>query len=110
MRYYNQKIFSNEDPAYKKYLKNRGMNKIIQYDTPKFVHPTAEDAANFSTVNHIWKTGDRFFKLAHKYYEDATKWWVIALYNQKPTEFEVSLGETVYVPVPLDVVMYYMGY
>jgi len=110
MRYHKQKIFSNDSPAYKKYLKKRGISKIIQYDTPKLMHPTVEDAANFNSLNHIWTTGDRFYKLADKYYEDPEKWWIIALYNQRPTEFHVKLGDIIYIPVPLDAVLYYLGY
>lgn len=110
MRYQNQRAFLNIDPLYKKILKDRGMSQLTQYNTPKLTHPTTEDNLNLDVVNHIWKTGDRFYKLADQYYEDATKWWVIALYNQKPTEFHAKMGDIIYVPTPLDVVMYYLGY
>ena len=50
------------------------------------------------------------FKLASKYYDDPTMWWVIAFYNQKPTEFHLKLGDLVYIPVPLETVLFYIGY
>lgn len=111
MRYKNQSIFTNLDEAYKRYLKKtRGLTKIKQYDTPTFKHPTAEEMQNFQTISHIWGTGDRYFKLASEYYDDPTLWWVIALFNQKPTESHVSLGDVIYIPVPLESVLFHIGY
>ena len=83
---------------------------MSQYNTPQFKYPSPADAANFSTVKHIWGTGDRYFKLANQYYSDPEKWWVIAFYNQKPTEFHVKLGDVIYIPTPLETVLFYMGY
>jgi len=53
-------------------------------------------------VDHVWKLGDRFYKLAHKYYSNAEMWWVIAWYNQTPTESHVSPGQLIQIPLPLD--------
>ena len=111
MRYKNQRIFQNAGDAYKRYLKKtRGMEFIRQYDTPKFKHPSSEEMSHFSTVKHIWTTGDRLFKLANEYYSDPELWWIIGLYNQKPTEFHFKLGDVVYIPVPLETVLFYIGY
>jgi nucleoid-associated protein YgaU len=110
MRYKNQNTFVNAREAYKRYLKKRGLDKIKQYDTPTFKHPTAEEIKNFNRINHVWKTGDRFFKLADEYYNDPALWWVIALYNQRPTEFHVKLGDVIFIPVPLESVLFYIGY
>ena len=97
--------------AYKRYLKkSRGMEQITQYSTPKFRHPDVSDLRNFNEVTHVWKTGDRYYKLAHEYYGDAEMWWVIALYNQRPTEFHVKLGDILYIPTPLETVLFYIGY
>jgi nucleoid-associated protein YgaU len=110
MRYFNQNIYVNNDPAYQRYLKKRGMKLIRQFDTPQFRHPSAADRSHFKRAQHVWGTGDRFYKLADDYYQDPEKWWVIALYNQKPTEFHVQPGQVIYIPYPLDSVLYYMGY
>ena len=111
MRYFNQKVFRNLKAAYKRYLKKtRGMELIDQYNTPKFKFPSNAEAANFSTIKHVWGTGDRYFKLADRYYNDPKMWWVIAFYNQKPTEFHVKLGDVVYIPTPLETVLFYTGY
>ena len=110
MRYFNQTIFTNVADAYRKYLKSRGKKEITQYATPTFKHPSAGDASNFQVKNHIWGLGDRYYKLADQYYSDPEMSWVIALYNQKPTEFHMKSGDIVYVPVPLESVLYYIGY
>tara|TARA_A100001015_G_C15029342_1_gene732276 strand:+ start:1849 stop:2184 length:336 start_codon:yes stop_codon:yes gene_type:complete len=111
MRYKNQKVFFNDGEAYKRYLeKTRGLSQIKQFDTPTFRNPSASDASNFKAISHIWTTGDRYFKLAAEYYGDPEMWWVIAFYNQKPTEFHIKLGDIVYVPIPLETVLYYIGY
>ena len=111
MRYKNQEIFVNINEAYRKYLKKtRGMTNIKQYSTPTFKQPSPQESANFNTINHVWKTGDRYFKLAEEYYDDPTMWWVIALFNQKPTEFHVKHGDVLYIPVPLESVLFYVGY
>jgi nucleoid-associated protein YgaU len=111
MRYKNQQIFVNINEAYKRYLKKtRGMENIKQYDTPVFRHPTIEEIKTLNVVSHIWKTGDRYFKLADQYYDDPEMWWVIALYNQKPTEFQLKLGDIVFVPTPLESVLFYIGF
>jgi len=111
MRYKNQRIFRNDRKAYKRYLKKtRGLGLIRQFNTPKFKHPSVQEMSNFNTIKHIWGIGDRLYKLAHEYYSDSEMWWVIALYNQKPTEFHYKLGDVLYVPVPLESVLFYIGY
>jgi len=110
MRYHKQTIFYNKNEAYKRFLKSRGLTQITQYDTPKFRNPTANEIIDLNTINHVWKHGDHYYRLAEQYYSDATKWWVIALFNQKPTEFHIDFGEIIFIPTPLESVMYYLGY
>ena len=43
------------------------------------------------------------YKYAYEYYGDTNHWWVIAWYNNKPTDSHFNLGDTVYIPFPLDV-------
>ena len=57
---------------------------------------------------HIWKTGDRYYKLAAAYYGRPQLWWVIALYNQKPTEGHLKIGDVIKIPTSLDLLLYYL--
>ena len=52
--------------------------------------------------------GERLDSLAHKSYGDASLWWVIAQFNQLPTEGHVKLGNILYVPLPLERILQYM--
>ena len=110
MRYTNQNIIVNDKPDYRRFLKSRGMKSIRQYNTPTFQHPNVADLKNFKRHQHIWKPSDRYSNLASEFYNDPEKWWVIALYNQKPTEFHAKPGQIIYIPYPLESVLYYMGY
>ena len=43
------------------------------------------------------------------YYDVAELWWVIAQFNQKPTDSHYSLGDVVYIPLPLEKVLTLYG-
>ncbi len=107
MRYKQRLIAINDDELYKDHFENRGLPFIHQYTTPSFIHPNADQIKNLNEIVHPWIQGDRFYKLAHKHYKDSKLWWVIAWYNQKPTESHVSLGDTIYIPTPLAAVLKY---
>jgi hypothetical protein len=110
MRYKRQKIFLNDTRAYKRYLKGRGLKHIHQYNTPTFEYPSTLEFSNFNMIRHIWSTGDRYFKLADQYYNDPELWWVLAFFNQKPTEFDIEYGDILYIPTPLERVLLHIGY
>ena len=107
MRYKQRLIGLNNHELYRDHFENRGIPFVRQYTTPTFIHPTADQTQNLNEINHVWTQGDRYYKLAHKHYNDSKLWWVIAWYNQKPTESHVSLGDIVYVPTPLSAVLKY---
>ena len=69
--------------------------------TPKFKRINYHKLAKLETVTHTWSFGDRFYKLAHKYYESSTLWWVIAQTNQKPTDSHCTLGDQITIYMPL---------
>jgi hypothetical protein len=78
----NRFVFSNDDELYEDILRR--------------------------TFPHIWKTGDRYYKLAAAYYGRPQLWWVIALYNQKPTEGHLKRGDVIKIPTSLDLLLYYL--
>tara|TARA_R110002020_G_scaffold265148_2_gene479920 strand:- start:5330 stop:5668 length:339 start_codon:yes stop_codon:yes gene_type:complete len=79
----------------------RGIEEAEHYATPEF--KPLENQERYSLVNehHLWKVGDHYWKLAHIYYGDSSMWWLIAWYNQKPTESHVKIGDSIAVPLPL---------
>tara|TARA_R100001082_G_C4256844_1_gene113859 strand:- start:81 stop:422 length:342 start_codon:yes stop_codon:yes gene_type:complete len=92
----------NSSPLYKDYFAKRGVTSIEQYRTVTLKHPTAFEMADLTFATHVWTLGDRFYKLAHEYYDDSEYWWIIALYNHAPTEFDLKLGDIVQIPMPLE--------
>ena len=102
--------FRNESAQYRKLIERRGRTYINQYETPELMNVKPEDYGEISVIRKIWKTGDRLYKLADLYYNDSALWWIIALFNNKPTESHFKVGDTVYIPASLQEVMVLIGY
>ena len=101
-RYAGRTRLYNEDPLYKEIMENRGVKRILQYTTPVFRHPTVEEMTNLQLIPHLWKVGDRYWKLANSSYGDPQLWWVIAWFNQMPTEAFIRYGDVIQIPHPLE--------
>jgi hypothetical protein len=104
-RYAGKQILTNSEEQYKEYMRERGVKFIRQYASPEIRFPTYEELRTLETVGHIWKTGDRFYKLADKYYGDVELWWLIPWFNQILSESSLSLGDIVEIPLPLSAVL-----
>ena len=104
-RYINKFAALNGLDKYRHLFRERGVKYINQFRTSEMTFPTSEQMASLREVDYTWGTGDRYFKLAHKFYGDVSLWWVIAWYNQAPTESHLSTGEVIQIPLPLDSIM-----
>jgi hypothetical protein len=101
-RYANRIIFHNFEEIYRDYLEDRGLKFARQYVSPKFGKITQESYNKLDVDQKQWVIGDRLSKLAGKYYGSSKYWWVIAYFNQKPTEAHFKIGDTVYIPTSLE--------
>ena len=108
-RYDGRKIYLNDDDLYEEMFEERGVNSIRHYATPTLNHPSVEQVSSLNTIPHVWKTGDRYYKLAHDHYGDSRNWWIIAWFNKLPTEANIKYGDVIYVPHPLDRILSYLG-
>ena len=88
-------------------FQNRGVSFIHQYTTPVIRYPTQDELIKFSIATHVWKVGDRFYKLSHTYYGDARFWWVISWFNRTPLEGHLQIGDVVNIPLPLEEALVY---
>ena len=104
-RYDNRKIFTNNFDQYREYLEERGQSFLTQYVTPNLSHPGREDVLSLTLIPHTWTYGDRFYKLAHRYYNDVNLWWLIAWYNRAPTEFHLKAGDLIRIPTPIETII-----
>ena len=100
-RYRKRKILLNDDASYSEQFKERGVSSIKQFSTAEMSYPTSDDLEGVTINFEVYKVGDRYYKFAQKYYNDPTYWWVIAQFNQKPTENMLKPGDTLYIPTPL---------
>ena len=108
-RYENRKVKTLAKAMYREMFKERKVKFINHYETPKLPFMDASARAQLVSVPHIWKLGDRYYKLADEFYDDPTFWWVIARYNQKPLESDVKTGTVIYVPTPLEDVLEFIN-
>jgi nucleoid-associated protein YgaU len=107
-RYDSKRPKVNTTDVYEELREERGVSKITHYQTANLTHPTVEQRRQLERIGHIWKVGDRFYKLAHAHYGDTRYWWVIAWYNKKPTESHIKIGDTIKIPHPLHKVLGFM--
>ena len=91
-RYDTAKKGINDNEFYEEFREDRNVKRIEQYRTPVYPVLTAEVRRGFTSLRHIWTTGDTLWKLATKHYGDPMLWWVLAWYNEKPTESHFEVG------------------
>ena len=109
-RYLNRRTLINASEYYEPLREKRGVKIIEHYETIRMRYPTRGQRAKIITTAHIWKYGDRYYKLAHKYYNDSRLWWVIAWYNAKPTEVDISVGNVIRIPLNIENALKVLGY
>jgi len=98
-RYIRTKVINNDVKYYAPL--RRGKKNIAHYATPVLRNPTRSQRSSLKTITHIWKYGDRFYKLADQFYGDVRFWWVIAWYNSVPTEANIYNGDVIEIPIDL---------
>tara|TARA_Y100001963_G_C6754316_1_gene435932 strand:- start:1226 stop:1591 length:366 start_codon:yes stop_codon:yes gene_type:complete len=74
---------------------------IVQYVTPIIEHPTEEDFLHINSQSYVWQYGDKFWKVATKFYGMPTVWWIIPWFNKKPLEADYKPGDVIEIPFPL---------
>ena len=52
----------------------------------------------YSTIEHVWSHGDKLYKLANLYFGDRDLFWIIGLFNNKPTDSHYTYGDVVFIP------------
>lgn len=107
-RYSSRILIKNDAEEYFNLLEKRGLESVIQYGSGVLRYPTVQEIRTLSQVRHIWSVGDRFYKLAGQHYGNSEYWWVIAHYNKRPTEANMSIGDMIYIPLPLEKILTYI--
>ena len=76
----------------------RKTDSVNIFSTPKFKKPSDEVMEQVDFDIHTWTRGDSFYRLSHTHYGDTKYWWVIALFNNTPTEHHVEIGDQILIP------------
>ena len=72
-------------------------------------NPSVRQRAAVTTNKHIWKYGDRLYKLADQYYGDSRFWWVIAWWNGYGVEADIKTGAVLYIPIDIVIALKVLG-
>lgn len=105
----NRTQFYNDEKLYDEFFDKKNMKGFVQYASPSYNEVTQEQKDQIRSLLHTWKTGDRFYKLAYDNYGNAEYWWVIALFNETPTESHVKLGDQILIPLDYELVIQLYG-
>ena len=108
-RYKRTRRFRNNLEYYDFLTKKRDIRIANHYATPILKNPSVAERTRIITDKHIWSLGDRYYKLADKYYGDPTYWWVIAWYNSAPTEVDLEFGDLLEIPININTVLDVLG-
>jgi|TARA_E500000318_G_C3437981_1_gene163830 nucleoid-associated protein YgaU len=104
---YNTNIVENDfRGSMSRSLESRGATTAIHFSKQDFNKITEVDRAAFENEAYIYKSGDRLFKIAFDAYGDSRYWYLLAWWNQKPTDFHCKVGDIIYIPRPLKDVLY----
>ncbi len=99
MSRYDDRITAiNNLDFYKDTLKKRGVKKIEQYRTQTL------KKFNINTIDYVekvWLDGDSYWKLSKEFYGDPQYWYIIARFNNRPTEAHINIGDLIKIPVRL---------
>lgn len=112
-RYSNVEDQFLDDPDYKQVYTDKFDNRkkayLFKKATLDLKYPSFNEVANFQYETVVWTLGDRYYKLAYRFYGDPSYWWVIAWFNKKPTESDVKIGDVLRIPVPLGQILSSIG-
>ena len=99
-KYAGRELIENEEDSYKELLDEREVDFIEHYET--FFFKRRHLMSKYSSYSHVWKRGDKLYKLAYNYYGSLKFWWIIALWNRKPTDAHYKVGDVIQVPFPAE--------
>ena len=103
-----EKIY-NDNKLYDEFFDKKNVKGFVQLASPAYNQVSQSDKDDVRSMIYIWKTGDRFYKLAYENYGDSRYWWVIALFNSTPTESHVKPGDQILIPVDYEEVIRLFG-
>jgi len=108
-RYGSSNVTNNDSDFYSPLAEKRGLKAIQHFQTVVIHNPQIFERMQIRTNSHVWKYGDRYYKLANTYYGDPQLWWIIAWYNGYPTEVNVKIGDVLEIPLNFEQIIEVLG-
>ena len=106
MRFKKKKVVLNSSGEYSKILNNRKLKKVSISGTATIRDTLLLVADPIVTERSIlWTQGTKMWKIAADHYGDGRLYWVIGIYNDKPTDAHWEIGDVVYIPTPVEYVV-----
>ena len=91
---FNMKMLSLKQKEFLKQI--RDVQNVRYYEN--YVFSRNFITKRYEVTEHVWSHGDKLYKLANRYFGDKDLFWIISLYNNKPTDSDYSYGDIVYIP------------
>ena len=85
-----------DDDLYFDMFQERGQKFFTIHKSKTFENLKGERIPIGAT--HLWMRSDKLHKLSQKYYGTNEYWWVISIFNKKPTDTHFTIGDEVYIP------------
>jgi hypothetical protein len=105
-RYATRGLIVNDKESYREaFFDQRDIQKLVQFDTARFYYPTFQERGQMALSTLTWSATSKLYNLANEFYGDPRLWWLIAWFNQKPTEAHFKVGDVFYVPSNLTEVL-----
>lgn len=93
----NKTQIKNNYNQYMHLLEKKDLKFINHYSTISNIRKENLEK-NILYTEYEWKSSDKFYKLAQEYYSDPSLWWIIAHFNNIPTEHQISVGQMIKIP------------
>ena len=99
LRYENRgRIELTKSDMFKQLKTRRNLDSVSLIATVNYGNISDTDLEDIEYESYIWTRGDRFYKLAGDFYDSHDYWWVIAIFNNAPTEHHIQIGEEIFIP------------
>jgi len=93
---YNRETVILDNDLYYEILQERGQKFFKIHKTKTFEALRGQLIPVLAT--HLWTRTDKLHKLSQKYYGNNNDWWIIGMFNKKPTDAHFNIGDEVLIP------------
>ena len=105
-RYRKRRKAVNNLKFHRKLLDSRGVRRVEQYRTQPMRDFEESDVEYY---RRAWIQGDSFWNLSNEVYGDPSYWYLIARFNNTPTEAHVNVGDVIKIPINLTTALQVIG-